>query len=164
MVILQKEVRMNKENKEFLKNNQNTPTYSQIQSMIKAGKISKTRALELIKTREKADKLQADLEYEKQRNKEIALGIADVATAAIPIGGGAKVVSKLAGKLAPKVGKKIAQSVAQGTIDGAKTGAVHGALTGATDENKNPITQAAKEAAAGSVAGGAIGSVAGKKH
>jgi len=44
---------MNKENKEFLKNNSNTPSYSQIQSMLKAGKISKTRALELIKTREK---------------------------------------------------------------------------------------------------------------
>lgn len=100
-------VKMNKEDKEFLKNNQNTPTYSQIRVMIKTGKISKTRAVELIKTREKIDKLQADSEYEKVRNKEIALGVVDIATAAIPIGGGAKIAGKLATKLAPKVGKKL---------------------------------------------------------
>ncbi len=153
---------MKKEDKEFLKNNSNTPTYSQIQSMLKAGKISKTHALELIKTREKTDKLQADLEYKKTRNKEIALGVVDIATAAIPIGGGAKVASKLAGKLAPKLGKKIAKSVAQSTIDGAKTGAVHGALTGAIDEDKNPVTQAIKETFTGEVFGASAAYGAGK--
>ena len=56
----------------------------------------------------------------------------DIATSAIPFGGGAKIAGKAlevgAKKLTPYVGKKISNSIVKNTAIGATTGVFHGAF------------------------------------
>lgn len=144
-----------REEKEFLEKNKNIPDYSEINTLYKNKKISKEELVKLTKTREKFDRISIDKEYKDVRNKEYLKAAVDIGTAAIPIGGGAKLTAVAAKSLTPYLGKKIAQTSVNGVIQGTKYGALHGTLSGLV-EGKNPIKEGGKEALEGALTGGVI--------
>lgn len=151
-----------KEDEEFLKKNINAVSYDESKRQYKEGKITKEQFIKQIKIRERVDRIKADNEYRDVRNKNIGQSVIDIGTAAIPIGGGAKITGKIIKGLTPKLGKKISTSVVNGTMDGIKMGAAHGVLSGVVNEDINPITQGAVEGVTGGVIGGVAGAGVGK--
>lgn len=152
---------MSDKNKEFLKANENAISYDINRKLYERGYISIEEHIKNIKTYETIQKIKAEEEYKKIRNKNIAHAVIDIGTAAIPAVKGVKIASKIAEKMVPVIGKKLSAALANGVINGAKNGAIHGALSNSVD-GKNPLTGAIKEGAGGAIAGGAMSYGAGK--
>jgi len=143
----------------------NIKSYEESLNEYRKGKITKEQFIRQIKEKEEFDKKEEDRKYREYKKNQTAHGVLDIATAAIPIGGGIKVGSKLAQgaikKLTPYLGRKIAESTVKGGIQGAAVGGVHGVGSGIIDEN-NPIEKGIKEAGIGIIAGSTLGLASGK--
>lgn len=103
-----------KEDEDFLRKNQNnTPTYEQLNNDYKNGVISKEEFTSGIQQRSKLNRIQADREYTDTRNLDIGKGVAEFAT--IGIGGPAS-ASRVVAKVLPKVLNKATRKVIGNTV------------------------------------------------
>ena len=134
-----------------------TPNYDDILN----SNLSREQKAQAIRERGAAYDKSVDREKNKKLAKLYAGAALEIGSAAIPIGGGARLAGSVAKALAPRVGRKIAQEVGTGLVGGALSGGVFGTGRGLM-EDKNPLVTAAQDALVGSALGGGIGYGAGQ--
>ena len=132
--------------------------YEQLQKFLERGNYTREEKIAIIKEFGKLYEQKINKEYLDYRNKQIAAGILEIGSAAIPGAGiGGSAVKAGAGQFLQKsLGRKLAQKVTESTVDGAISGAAFGFGRGLA-EDKNPLYTAATDAVFGGLYGGTVG-------
>lgn len=138
--------------------------YEQLQKFLERGNYTREEKIAIIKEFGKLYEQKINKEFTDYRNKQIAAGLFEVGSAAIPGAGiGGSAVKAGAGQFLQKsLGRKLAQKVTQSAIDGAAEGSIFGFGRGLA-EDKNPLYTAATDAVfglgTGAIAGGITGNI-----
>lgn len=140
----------------------NNPT--EYQKILQDNTLTKEQKAQKIQAIGEAERKQADKDLNKYKAKAYTGAGLEIASAAIPVGAGARLGASAIKYLTPRVGRLVARDVATGLTSGAASGALSGIGQGMI-ENKDlkGIAQSGLQGAAiGATAGGAVGATTGK--